>query len=241
MIKGVIPMTHTILVLEDNEEESQNLMQQLHEEGYQTIMAQDSLDALRKLYDKRPDLAIVDVHLKEDDKLNGVLVCERIREISEIPIIMLTGNNEEETIVQSFDVGADDYMVKPYRTLELLARVRANLRRRSRNPHADRQGVIYSDGYLTVNVEERRVLKEGKHVRLSPTEFNLLVKLVENAPKVVEYEDLLQSVWGDDYTNDIDYLRVYVWHLRRKLERDPKDPYYLLNELGIGYRFQSRL
>jgi two-component system KDP operon response regulator KdpE len=213
----------------------------LRQAGYTVLSAMDGQTALRVLYEKRPDLIILDVMLP-DPKMNGYTVCRRIREVSVIPVIMLTAQTDPDDIVQGLDAGADDYVLKPYNKDVLLARVRANLRRAASTtePLFEKKGIAYSDGFLTVNLDERRVLREGRQVKLSPTEFNLLVKLIENSPRVVGYRDLLNSVWGFEYADDIDYLRVYVWHLRRKLERDPKNPVYIANELGVGYRFEKQ-
>ena len=122
----------------------------------------------------------------------------------------------------------------------LLARVRANLRRAASEPAVARKSVVYSDDHLTVNLEEHRVTVNGEPVRLTPTEFNLLTHLVEAAPRIVPYRELLQNTWGFEYIDDIDYLRVYIWHLRRKLEPNPKSPTYIINELGVGYRFERQ-
>jgi two-component system KDP operon response regulator KdpE len=230
----------TILVVDDDPDIINMVGHGLRQAGYTVLSAMDGHTALRVLYEKRPDLVILDVMLP-DPKMNGYTVCRRIREISVIPVIMLTAQTEPEDIVEGLDAGADDYVLKPYNKEVLLARVRANLRRAAATePLFEKKGIIYGDGFLTVNLDERRVMRDGRQVKLSPTEFNLLVKLIENSPRVVAYRDLLNSVWGFEYADDIDYLRVYIWHLRRKLERDPKNPVYIANELGIGYRFEKQ-
>jgi two-component system, OmpR family, KDP operon response regulator KdpE len=232
----------TILVVDDDVDIINMVSHGLRQAGFGVITAMDGQTALRLLYEKRPDLVILDVMLP-DPRLNGYTVCRRIREVSEVPVIMLTAQTNPEDIVEGLEAGADDYILKPYNKDVLIARVRANLRRAAAKtePLFEKQGVAYSDGYLTVNLDERRVLRDGRQVKLSPTEFSLLIKLIENSPRVVTYRDLLNSVWGFEYADDIDYLRVYVWHLRRKLERDPKNPVYLANELGVGYRFEKQI
>lgn len=238
--QGVIVTGQKILLLDDEEATLRMLELTLAPLGYNILKTGNSQDALRQMYEQRPDLAILDINL-QGDKMDGLTVCGRIREVSEIPIVMLTANKEPEDIVMGLEAGADDYVTKPFNKEVLIARVKANLRRAGKEPTFERSGVTYGDGFLTVNVDERRVLRDGENVKLSPTEFNLLVKLIESSPRVVAYRDLLQSVWGYEYMDDIDYLRVYIWHLRRKIEPEPKDPVYLVNELGVGYRFEKQV
>ena len=135
-------------------------------------------------------------------------------------------------------MGADDYILKPADPAILLARVRQPARQPASRPSSSESA--YSDDYLTINAQERCVTANGQPVKLTPTEFNLLMRLVDNAPRIVPYRDLLEQVWGFEYIDDIDYLRVYIWHLRRKLEPDPREPRYIINELGTGYRFETR-
>jgi len=189
------------------------------------------------MYQGHPDLLILDIIMPAMD---GWTVCQRVREVSNIPIIMLTAQSEPEEIVKGLDLGADDYLVKPFEMSVLLARVRANLRRAASEPTVMRRNVVYSDDYLTVNFDEHRVTVRGEPVRLTPTEFNLLAHLVEASPRIVPYRELLEQTWGFEYIDDIDYLRVYIWHLRRKLEPNPKEPTYIINELGVGYRFEQQ-
>ncbi len=230
----------TVLVVDDDVDMLNMVSLGLQGAGFSPLPAKNGQEALRQLYEQRPDLIILDIWLN-DPKMNGYDVCRRIREVSEVPIIMLTAQSEPEDVVQGLEAGADDYIVKPYHKDVLIARVRANLRRAAAEPVYTRSGVIYSDGYLTVNTDERRILLDGDPIKLSPTEFNLLVKLIESAPRVVAYRELLEDVWGYEYIDDIDYLRVYIWHLRRKLEPNPKEPQYLVNELGVGYRFEKQV
>jgi two-component system KDP operon response regulator KdpE len=230
----------TLLTVDDDIDFVRMIKQILEKEGYQVLTSTSSREALRLLYEKRPDLVLLDVNLP-DSELNGFDICSRIREISDVPIIMLTAESEPEFIVEGFDAGADDYVTKPYNRDVLMARIKANLRRAQTPVAEDRIDMVYSDGYLSVNLEERRVTINNEQVKLSPTEFNMLSLLVQNAPRVVAYRDILQSVWGFEYADDIDYLRVYAWHLRRKIEQDPKNPIYIVNELGVGYRFERQI
>lgn len=229
----------TILVVDDDVDFLQMITHGLEQAGFDVVSALTGHEGLRQLYERRPDLVILDVKLP-DPKMDGYTVCRRIREVSSVPVIMLTAQTEPEDIVEGLEAGADDYVVKPYNKDVLIARVRANLRRAMTEPIYPTSGIIYSDGFLTVNVDERRVLRGGEQVKLSPTEFSLLVKLVDSAPRVINYRDLLQAVWGFEYVDDVDYLRVYIWHLRRKIEPDPKHPTYISNELGVGYRFERQ-
>jgi two-component system KDP operon response regulator KdpE len=231
----------TILVVDDDELIVTMVTGILQQASYKVVSATTALDALRILYEKHPQLVILDVKL-EGSSMDGIMVCQRIREVSDIPIIMLTAQREPEDIVVGLDAGADDYITKPYEKTVFLARVRANLRRSSATQPIsnDKSGILYHDNLLTVNLDEHRVLRDGKQVKLSPTEFNLLVMLIKAAPRILPYRDLLEKVWGLEYIDDLDYLRVYVWHLRRKIEDDPKNPLYLINEFGVGYRFEKQ-
>ena len=230
---------NTILLMDDDSDALEVVGHGLRKAGFGVVTSQTGPEALKQMYDQRPDLLILDINLA-DPNMDGITVCQRVREFSDVPIIMLTAQSDPEDIVQGLEAGADDYVIKPYNREVLLARVRANLRRAGTPPTQQRSGVVYSDGYLTINLDERRVLRDGAQIKLSPIEFNLLAKLVQNAPRVVSYSDLLESVWGQEYVGDLDYLRVYVWHLRKKLEPDARNPVYLQNELGVGYRFEKQ-
>jgi len=227
----------TILIIDDDLALRQLVASTLKQEGYQVLTAADGQEGLRQMYQGHPDLLILDIIMPAMD---GWTVCQRVREVSNIPIIMLTAQSEPEEIVKGLDLGADDYLVKPFEMSVLLARVRANLRRAASEPTVMRRNVVYSDEYLTINFDEHRVTVRGEPVRLTPTEFNLLAHLVEASPRIVPYRELLEQTWGFEYIDDIDYLRVYIWHLRRKLEPNPKEPTYIINELGVGYRFEQQ-
>ncbi|NDJ78880.1 MAG: response regulator transcription factor [Chloroflexi bacterium] len=226
-----------VLVIDDDRTLVELVSNALYQEGHSVMAAYDGQDGLRQMYQGQPDLIILDINMPTMD---GWTVCQRIREVSNIPILMLTARDDPEEIVKGLDIGADDYIVKPFQISVLLARVRSNLRRAAAEPTLFKHNVVYSDDYLTVNLEEHRVLIQGEQVRLTPTEFNLLAHLVDAAPRILAYRELLEKVWGFEYIDDIDYLRVYIWHLRRKLEPNPKEPTYIINELGVGYRFERR-
>jgi two-component system, OmpR family, KDP operon response regulator KdpE len=229
-------MADKILVVDDDIVLAELVSYNLEAEGFQVIMAKDGQEGLRRFHSDRPDLVLLDVTMP---KLNGWDVCQRIRELSDVPIIMMTAQGREQDVVRGFDLGADDYITKPFRVKEFTARVRANLRRARTEP-TEKDNVTYADDYLSVNLDQRRVTVNGEPVKLTPTEYRLMAYLVKNKGRVLEFRQILQNVWGFEYIDDIDYLRVYIWHLRRKIERDPKNPEYLLNELNTGYRFEPR-
>ncbi len=225
-----------VLVIDDDKVVTAIIESILTQEGYQVYVAHDGQDGLRELYNHRPDLVILDLVMPHMD---GWTTCARIRQVSDVPIIMLTYRDKEEDIVRGLDLGADEYIVKPFDHAVLKARVRAVLRRAALlQAPEEEQEAVFSDGYLLFNPEERRVSLEGNPVKLTPTEYSLLGLLIEKAGKVLPYEELLEEVWGWEYINDVDYLRVYIWHLRRKLEPDSKNPRYIHTEHGVGYRFE---
>ncbi len=228
----------TVLVIDDDPVAITLVSEALRHDNYRPISASDGAQGLRTMYEQHPDLILLDINMPAMD---GWTVCQRIREVSNIPIIMVTGQDAPEEITKGLDMGADDYVTKPYELSVLLARVRATLRRAAAAPTIFKKDVVYSDSHLTINLEERRVLVKGEQVRLTPTEFNLLAHLVEHAPRIIAYRELLEKVWGFEYIDDIDYLRVYIWHLRRKLEPNTKEPSYIINELGVGYRFEKQI
>lgn len=229
-------MTDKILIVDDDPSLLELAQYNLEAEGYKIMTAKDGIEGMRLMYAEQPDLIILDVMMP---KMDGYQVCQRVREMSDVPVIMLTARGREEDIVKGLDLGADDYLTKPFRVGELLARVRATLRR-ARTESFMPEGVTYSDEYLSVDLAARRVAVGGELVKLTPTEYKLLAILIKNKGRVVEFRQLLENVWGFEYVDEVDYLRVYVWHLRRKIEPNPKDPCYLLNELNVGYRFEPQ-
>ncbi|MBN2305142.1 MAG: response regulator transcription factor [Anaerolineae bacterium] len=230
--------TTTVLVIDDDQALVTLIENALTSNGYNVMKAHDGQAGLREMYQNRPDLIILDVGMPTMD---GWTVCQRIREVSNIPILMITAHDDPEEIVKGLDLGADDYIPKPFEINVLMARVRSNLRRAASDPTLHVSQVVYTDDYLSLNLDEHRVTIRGEQVRLTPTEFNLLAIMVEAAPRIVAYRELLEQVWGFEYIDDIDYLRVYIWHLRRKLEPDPRNPAYIINELGVGYRFEKQV
>ncbi|UCC87906.1 MAG: response regulator transcription factor [Anaerolineales bacterium] len=227
----------TILVIDDDRLTSRVISDQLVRDGYTVYVAPDGQEGLRQMYAHRPDLIILDLMMP---KMDGWTTCRRIREVSNVPIIMLTARDRPQDIIRGLDEGADEYVTKPFEVDVLVARVRAVLRRVALPPTSPpREEVAYSDDYLTFNPTDRRVMVNGDLVKLTPTEFSLLALLIKNSGRVLTYRRLLEQVWGWEYIDDVDYLRVYIWHLRRKLEPDPKNPRYVLTEHGVGYRFEG--
>ncbi|HXF60106.1 MAG TPA: response regulator transcription factor [Caldilineaceae bacterium] len=229
-------MAARILVVDDDPMLAELVSYNLEAEGYSVLTAHDGLEGLRLFHERQPDLLVLDIAMP---KLSGWEVCRRIREVSETPIIMLTAQGREQDVVRALELGADDYVTKPFRIREFVARVQANLRRARAEPVGKEQ-IAYQDAYLTVDLNRRRVTVRGAVVKLTPTEYRLLALLVRNKGRVLEFRQILEQVWGFEYLDDIDYLRVYIWHLRRKIEQDPKNPVYLLNELNTGYRFEPQ-
>ena len=229
-------MHDKVLVVDDDPALAELVAYNLTTEGYTPVVAHDGQDGLRKFHAERPHLVILDVTMPN---LSGFDVCQRIREMSDVPVIMLTAQGREEDIIRGLDLGADDYVTKPFKVNEFLARVRSTMRRARMDPAAA-DAPTYADSYLTIALEQRRVTVDGDVVKLTPTEYKLLAVLVRNKGRVLEFRQILEQVWGFEYIDDIDYLRVYIWHLRRKLEPDAKDPIYLLNELNTGYRFEPQ-
>jgi DNA-binding response OmpR family regulator len=204
-------------------------------EGYEVSTASDGKEALREFFARKPDLVILDIMMP---RMDGWEACRRIREVSDVPIMMLTARGQDEDIVRGLEYGADDYLTKPFSIKVLLAHARAVLRRAALPPVEYDESTTYADDYLTVDLKERRITVAGETIKLTPTEYRLLAYLVQNLNQVLTFRQILQNVWGWEYQDDLDYVRVYVWHLRQKLEQDPKNPKYIHTEIGVGYRFE---
>jgi two-component system KDP operon response regulator KdpE len=202
------------------------------------LKASSGQEALRMIFEHKPDLVLLDVVMPGID---GWQTCSRIREVTDIPIIMLTGRRSaEEDIVRGLDYGADEYLHKPLGNRELVARVRAVLRRAERPSSLKvKNGTLFTDNYLTVDVSERKIMVNGERLKLTPREFRLLVLLVENADRILSHQQVLENVWGWEYIDDVDYVRIYISHLRQKIEPDPSQPKYILTEPGVGYYFHK--
>ena len=231
-------MAKKILVVDDEPAQLRLVDQVLNSNGYAVIKASSGQEAIRATYEQKPDLILLDVMMPGID---GWQTCSCIREVSDIPIIMLTGKrNTEEDIVRGLECGADEYLSKPLGNRELLARVRATLRRAGKPPYLnDRKKAVFNSAYLTVDVGERRVTVGGQRLKLTPREFRLLALLGENADHVLSHQQVLENVWGWEYIDDVDYVRIYISHLRQKIEPNPSQPRYILTEPGVGYYFHS--
>lgn len=220
-----------ILVVDDDRQLRRVFRALLASQGCTVIEARDGYEAIEEIKAENPDLVFLDIIMPGID---GLETCKRIREFSIVPIIMVTVRGDEKDKVLAFDAGADDYIVKPFGTRELLARVRAAARRA---PGAERTPQRFNSAGLEIDFESRRVIANGRRVRLTPIEFELLKQLVLNQGKPVPHLQLLQVLWGPDHSSDRQYLRVYIGHLRKKIEPNPDQPRYIDTEPGIGYRF----
>jgi two-component system KDP operon response regulator KdpE len=218
-----------ILIVDDEPGLRELVRINLEHEGFAVLQAENGVQGLEMIQQEHPDLVILDVMMPEMD---GWDVCRRLREFSQVPVLMLTARVQSQDIVTGLESGADDYLLKPFNMDELMARVRALLRR---VPSPNRP-VVAAGGEVQIDKQKREVLVRGEPVDLTPTEYDLLLLLAEHAGAVLDHETLLRGVWGQEYTKDNDYLKVYIWHLRRKLEQDPRDPKLLLTEWGVGYR-----
>ncbi len=222
-----------ILVVDDESRMRRFVRLNLEAEGFEVIEAENAQRALLKVRDEMPDLVLLDVAMPDMD---GFEALERIRQMSDVPVIMLTVKDEEEDKIRGLDLGADDYVTKPFSPRELASRIRAVLRRIS-PPGEQKPKVIKVDDRLTIDISRREVWVDGKLVKLRPTEFRLLRQLVENAGWIMTHEQLLTKVWGPEYRDESHLLRLYITYLRKKIEPDPAHPRYILTERGVGYRF----
>jgi two-component system KDP operon response regulator KdpE len=230
-------MNKKILVVDDEVAQLRLMEQVLVSKGYDVIKAGSGQEAVRFFYERKPDLVLLDVVMPEID---GWQTCRLFREVSDVPVIMLTGKRRsEDDIVRGLECGADEYVVKPVGNRELLARVRAALRRAESNSGNDQKKVLFSNDYLTVDVAGRKVTVNGQKLKLTPREFRLLTLLVENPDSVLSHQQMLEKVWGWEYIDDVDYVRIYISHLRQKIEPEPSRPRYILTEPGVGYYFHS--
>lgn len=224
-----------ILVVDDELSILKYLRANLEAEGYEVLSAMDGAQALQTLEAELPDLVVLDIMMPEMD---GLEVCRRLREWSQLPVIMLSALGDESDKVQCLDLGADDYITKPFGKDEFIARVRAVMRRvEAASPTPTTPSI--KSGDLEINFSKRKVTVKGKEVALTSTEYALLQELAHNAGKVFTYTHLLQKVWGTDYADEREYLHVFVSRLRAKLEADPKNPRYITTVSGVGYRFEE--
>jgi two-component system KDP operon response regulator KdpE len=222
-----------ILMVDDEERMVRFIRLNLEHDGFIVSEAFNGKQALQRLRDDTPDLILLDVMMPDMD---GFEVLEMVREISSVPVIMLTAKGEENDRVRGLELGADDYVTKPFSPRELTSRIKAVLRR-AEGPGTGIHGLIDVDDRLKIDFDRREIWLEGSLVKLRPTEYRLLYHLVQNAGWVISHDQILTKVWGYEYRDEPHYVRLYINYLRQKLEKDPADPKYILTERGVGYRF----
>ena len=222
----------TILVVDDEKRMVRFIRLNLEQDGFQVVSAYNGTQALDQVRTALPNLVLLDVMMPDID---GFQVLKKIREASSVPVIMLTAKGEEDDRVRGLELGADDYVTKPFSPRELVSRVKAVLRRTE--SFGDDKNVIEVDDWLKLDFNRREIWVDGKLVQLRPTEYRLLYHLVQNAGWVVTHDQLLTKVWGYEYQDEPHYVRLYINYLRKKIEKDPANPEYILTERGVGYRF----
>lgn len=226
-----MPAKPRILVVDDEPQLTRVLLRSLTSKGYDVHIAGDGEAGLQTFRDWTPSLVITDLAMPN---MGGLELCRKLREISDVPIVVLSVRGEENTKVEALDAGADDYVTKPFGMDELLARIRAALRRQ---PATDAQAHILEAGEFRIDLDAHVVTRASQELHLTPKEFDLLTHLVRNAGKVLTHRALLGAVWGGDNTEQHEYLRVFIGQLRKKIETDPSNPHFILTEPWIGYRF----
>lgn len=227
-------MTAKILIIDDNEEQNQIVSALLRNEGYHPLVANTAKVGLRLAFETRPDLIILDVLMPD---MLGWEVCQRLREVSAVPIIFVSGQDDVDDVVHGLEVGGDDYLTKPFHKAELLARVAAQLRRNQQAGQSSAERGVVTPNF-SIKYDQREVMAYGQPVELSAREFELLALLTRNVERVVPTSEILRGVWGSDDENNRASLKVYMSMLRRKVEKDPANPQLLVTVRGVGYRFQ---
>ncbi len=222
-----------ILVVDDEPRMIRFIRMNLELEGYQVVEASNGIDALDQVRKHMPELIIMDVMMP---KMDGFETLRLLREISTVPVILLTVRSDEEDRIRGLELGADDYITKPFSPRELVSRVNAVLRR-AEWPSPPPRTLLKVDDRLSVDFNRHQVIVDGERIDLRPTEYRLLSHLIQNAGWVVPHETLLAKVWGYEYRDETHYLRLYINYLRKKIEQDPAKPEYILTERGVGYRF----
>ena len=225
-------MTDRILIIDDDLTLLDLLKQSLGKAGYRVLTATNGIDAIQRVYKDKVDLVVLDVMMP---RMDGWETCNRIREVSDVPIIMLTAKDKEADTLKGFQCGVDDYVTKPFSFAELTARVKAILVRTRKAP-PDKKRRVHVFDELVVDADNSQVTLRGKPVSLTPTEFQLLLTLAENAGRILSHEQLLSHVWGPEYVGETGYVKRYIWYLRQKIEDDPSNPQYILTERGFGYK-----
>ena len=230
-------MASPLVLIVDDDPELRRLMElDLKRNDYRVETASTGFEGLARFRELSPSLVVLDVDMPG---MTGFEVCQQIRETSNVPILIMTAHAvSEQEIAEGLNKGADEYMIKPLGKIEFHARVRALLRRMNMNEENQKDQITrFDDGYLYIDLPTRIVKIDGKETRLTPTEFKLIANFIANPQKVLSFKFLLERVWGAEYQDEHHYPRIYVSHLRRKIEQDVKDPQYIQNEYGVGYRF----
>lgn len=233
-MRSARPTGKRILVVDDEPRMINFIRMNLELEGHQVIEAHNGLEALEAVRTRLPDIILLDVMMPE---LDGFETLRMLREFSSIPVIMLTAKGEENDKVYGLELGADDYITKPFGPRELSSRIKAVLRRADIPTTTPDEAVLKIDDRLSIDFNRREVIVNGERIKLRPTEYRLLYHLIENAGWTVSHDQLLAKVWGYEYRDEAHYVRLYVNYLREKIEEDPSHPRYILTERGVGYRF----
>ncbi|MBL8132420.1 MAG: response regulator transcription factor [Anaerolineae bacterium] len=231
----MLEMSEKILVIDDEVTTVNLITMLLERKGFEVIKANNAEEGLRRAYRYQPDLVLLDIFMPDMD---GWEVCRRLRDLSDVPIIFLTALDSVKDIVHGLEIGADDYVTKPFDHDELIARIRAHLRRAPRPQMSEE--LVFDNGDFRINFMNREVRVRSQICHLTPKEFNLLSVLVRNAGRVVPRSELVIEAWGEEYSDAIDSLKLYIHYLRQKIEVDAEQPEYILTSRGVGYRFASR-
>ena len=224
-----------ILIIDDDPGLTQLLSRILLEEGAEVITAYNGQGGLRLLFERRPHLVFLDIMMPD---LDGWQVCRQIRQLSDVPIIIISALRQDEEIALGLNIGADDFITKPFSRAVLLARTQAALRRAALPPVSEK-AAVYKDNYLLLSLDNRQAFVEGRPVKLTTTEYKLLAYLLLHRDQVRTFSQILRSVWGEEYQSSDEYVHSYIWSLRKKLEANPQKPIYIVTEHTIGYRFVS--
>ena len=225
-------MAEKILIIDDEKATVDFISTLLKERGYEVYSAYCAQTGLRMAYQHHPDLVLLDVVLPDRD---GWDICRQLRDLSDMPIILVSARADKSDVIKGLEIGADDYVAKPFDDDELVARIRARLRRSPRT--SVNEEFVFKNGELRINFMNREVWIRDKLKHLTPKEFNLLAVLVRNAGRVVSRTELVTEAWGDEYGDAIDSLKLYIHYLRQKLETNPQQPEFILTSRGVGYRF----
>jgi len=228
-------MSEKILVIDDDENTLWLIGTLLQHNGFQVLKTASPVDGLRIAREDNPDLVLLDVMMAE---LDGWEVCRRLRETSEVPVVFITAKTAMKDVVKGLEIGGDDYIVKPFDNRELVARVKAHLRRARDKRNSDE--LVFANGDLRINFMSREVTVRGQVVELTPKEFSLLSLLARNAGRVLARGELISQAWGPEYGDANESLKLYIHYLRKKIERNPERPDFILTSRGVGYRFSAR-